>query len=206
MDLSDAPPALARRAILASTVMLDTSMVLSAVGLGWWLDLRWWDDLGMSLYSGAVGAVAGLVLIASVWAFVHTEGPPESLRRAFVADLQEVFETLSPLRDGDLVLISLGAGLAEEAVFRGLVEAAGDAWLGQGALIAAVGFGLVHPISRVYVAYAAAVGLALSGVMAIGGGLFAAMVAHAVYDIVALVAGMRSPLIRPSRDGLPSEP
>jgi membrane protease YdiL (CAAX protease family) len=196
--MSDHPlPEPTRAEILVATAVLDAAMVVGAIGLGWFLDLPWWQGLGPGFRGLAVGVVCGLVLVGFVWAFVHREGPLQPLRDAFRRDLREVFALLAPLQPGDLVAISLGAGVAEEVVFRGLIEAAGDAWTGQGALFAAVAFGLAHPLSRVYVAYAFAMGLVLSGVMAVGGGLFAAIVAHAVYDTVALLAGMRSPLIRP---------
>ena len=189
--------AIPRSVLLGSTVFLDLAMLGVAFGGGWLLGLPWWHELEPTLRGAGTGTTAGLVLLAAIWVFVHAEGGPlPAVRAAFRRDLREVFQALSPLRVPDLLLISAGAGLAEEALFRGLAEAVGTHWLGAGPLVGAVAFGLAHPISRLYVAYTAVIGLMLSG-LAASEGLFAAMVAHGVYDAVALVAGMRSGVLRP---------
>ncbi|TNE90468.1 MAG: CPBP family intramembrane metalloprotease [Deltaproteobacteria bacterium] len=198
MDATDELPQIPRGPLLLSTVILDVAMLGGAVGLGWITGLPWWENLGVSWWGAGVGTASGLVLIGLIWRFVHRDGPLQALREAFRRDLRGVYEVLSPLGVGDLLFISLGAGLSEEALFRGFVEAAGEHWLGMGPVLGAIAFGLAHPISRVYFVYAGAIGLVMSGLVVVGHGLFAAMVAHAVYDAVALVAGMRSPVIRPS--------
>jgi len=87
-----------------------------------------------------------------------------------------------------LALLAIGAGAAEEVVFRGVLQV----WLarslpdGMALLLAAAFFGIAHSLTRAYVVLAAIGGLYLGLLFWSTGNLLIPVVAHAAYDLVAL--------------------
>ena len=87
-----------------------------------------------------------------------------------------------------LLIIALLAGLGEELLFRGviqpvLLELSGTA---IALIVTSLIFGLLHLITPTYAFLAAAFGLYLGSLMLITGDILVPIVAHAVYDVVAL--------------------
>jgi membrane protease YdiL (CAAX protease family) len=115
--------------------------------------------------------------------------PWEPLRRLS----REIEETVAPLFAGcpplALALVSLAAGVGEEALFRGVIQTA----LGEavhpavGLLGASLLFGLTHLVTPTYALLAGVLGLYLGAITMATGNLLPAIVAHALYDFVALV-------------------
>jgi uncharacterized protein len=95
-----------------------------------------------------------------------------------------------------LAMISIVAGIGEELLFRGVVQPLLIDWLGMitGLVAASVIFGLMHAITPTYALLATAVGAYLGWLTLFTGGVIAPMVAHALYDFVALIF-----LTRPQR-------
>jgi len=82
------------------------------------------------------------------------------------------------------IIVGVAAGIGEEWLFRGVVQPFG------GWIIASVLFGFAHVGGRSMVAFgvwASGMGLALGALAHLTGGLTAPIVAHGVYDILALV-------------------
>ena len=103
-----------------------------------------------------------------------------SIRRLFRHTLRPLFGTVGAR---DVVLISVAAGVGEELLFRGALQAE------AGVAAASVVFGLLHMGGRDTAAFGAWVmvmGAALGGLAAATGGLLAPVVAHAVYDAAAI--------------------
>ncbi|NNC87612.1 MAG: CPBP family intramembrane metalloprotease [Akkermansiaceae bacterium] len=156
---------------------------------------------GEGLAWGMAGAVAMLALLGICRAVPR--GPLAELNRLVDRLVKGLF---GGCRWWELLAIALLAGWGEEMVFRGVIQGGlevlltgwfpGDSgwWPEAVALaVASVLFGLAHCVSREYVAFAIVVG-ALLGWMAIAtGDLLAPMVAHAVYDFVALMWLVRRP-------------
>ncbi len=103
-----------------------------------------------------------------------------------------VEDKLGPLFVGatftELALLSLMAGVGEEALFRGVVQ---EVLAGRlppwGALLAAGGlFGLAHWVTPTYAVLAAVVGVYLGLLYLASGNLLAPIVTHALYDLAAL--------------------
>ena len=94
-----------------------------------------------------------------------------------------------------LLLVAVLAGVGEELLFRGVVQAGLGRLLGNlPALFAtAVLFGLVHWLSPGYALAATIGGLYFGWLMLFTGGLFIPMVGHAAYDFVALLILVRGP-------------
>jgi membrane protease YdiL (CAAX protease family) len=90
---------------------------------------------------------------------------------------------------GELLLVSLLAGVGEELLFRGVLQPALAGSLGPWwALIAAsLMFGLVHFLSVSYAVFATLMGVWLGVLWIASGNLLVPIVAHAAYDFLTLV-------------------
>ena len=93
--------------------------------------------------------------------------------------------------------VAVAAGVGEELLFRGWLlsglQHAG--WFGPGpwpaAIASAVAFGICHWLSATYAVLAMLVGLYLGAVFIWSGGLLAPIIAHALYDFIALAYLMK---------------
>ncbi len=162
-----------------------------ALLLGWatgcWplYDFRWdGADLGW----GVAASVPMLLVFAAAerWPV----GPLRSVRKLFDEVLRPFFGRCSV---AELAAVALLAGVGEELFFRGLLQAGLQYWLGWwlALLLASVVFGLFHALNAAYVVLAAVLGLYLGALWLWTGNLLAPIVAHALYDFVALVYLMR---------------
>ena len=88
-----------------------------------------------------------------------------------------------------LTLISVCAGLSEEAFFRGAIQGslADNVGVGVALVMASLLFGAFHLITWTYAIIAAFIGAYLGLLWIWTGNLLTPMITHAVYDIVALV-------------------
>jgi membrane protease YdiL (CAAX protease family) len=108
-----------------------------------------------------------------------------------------VEQRVAPLFAGSgpmvLVVVALLAGLGEEALFRGVVQPALAAHLPLLVAIAATAmlFGAAHWITPTYALLAGIVGAYLGGLFVLSGNLLVPIVAHALYDVVALALLVR---------------
>ena len=96
-------------------------------------------------------------------------------------------------RAGALALVALFAGLGEETLFRGVIQPALATHLPVLAALAATAalFGLAHWITPTYALLAGIVGAYLGGLLLVSGNLLVPIVAHALYDLVALTLLVR---------------
>lgn len=108
------------------------------------------------------------------------------------------------LRIVQLAVIAAMAGLGEEMIFRGVVQAALANWLGDGAgpwialLAAAVLFGLLHTVTPTYALLAGLIGLYLGWLWMVTDNLLVPVVVHGLDDFVALVYLVKTrPAIHP---------
>jgi len=110
---------------------------------------------------------------------------------------QVVDRTVMPLFDGwsiwDLASLALVAGVAEEMLFRGVIQDAIANATGPltALVIASMIFGMLHAITPGYAVIATVLGLWLGAVYLFTENLLAAMAAHALYDFLALVVLLR---------------
>lgn len=140
--------------------------------------------LGPSLHPTPGGLAAGLMAGLPACALLMVLAGPQARRWPGVAHLQDTLsfirDLLGPLAWWQIIIIAAMAGLSEEVLFRGVVQAE------LGLVAAALLFGLCHPLSVGYVVYATMLGAYLGLVAKASGGLTAPVVAHAVYDAVGL--------------------
>ncbi len=144
-------------------------------------------DLHWSLTSALIGILAAIppflfflwTLNSSLHVFSRHKELMESLLRPFFANWS-VFQ---------LALISVCAGISEEAFFRGAVQGSLADRVGTSLalVLASVVFGAAHLITWTYAIIATFIGLYLGLLWIWTGNLLTPMITHAVYDFVALV-------------------
>lgn len=175
-----------RRILLAA--LFEGGLGITALVSGWLLGVKFWRDVNLEWPAVGWGILLTLPLLAMLALLERL--PHKSfvnLRR--VAD-QLVDELFGDARFYDLLLISALAGLGEEMLFRGFLQTALAEWTGLpmfGLLVASLLFGLAHLITRTYAVLATLIGLYLGWAYWYFDNLLAPIVAHGLYDFLALI-------------------
>ena len=177
-------------------IVVEASLVLVAVILGWFWQEPVWQDLGGETAGETLQAVViGLsatcpMLIVLVLSRRLPYGP---LRRLSEVVDERILPLFANASLAGLFLLSVAAGLGEELLFRAVFQDVLANWFGGwwGAcwalLLASLLFGLCHWITPAYGLFATLVGCYLGLLYWVSGDLLTAVVAHAVYDWLALV-------------------
>ena len=193
----EAPPP---RRFPVQAAIFEAATVLVAMTLGWFVcqpPLRTFDPSPSAFALGAA-AVVPLLLLLLLCLWVPW--------RPFRDVLRVTDEVLRPMfRECNLIemgVISILAGLGEEMLFRGVLQATlaeaaaktldGGPLAGQigdwlAAVVVAAFFGLMHAVNRSYALLAGLIGLYLGGLWIWTGNLAVPITAHALYDFLALV-------------------
>jgi len=127
----------------------------------------------------ATAGVLGAVNYALLW-WAPSIGPVRSIRRLYAEMLRPLFAAATPV---EVMGVSLAAGLGEELLFRGAVQTE------MGLVAASVLFGVAHvggKDSIVFGVWVALMGALLGNLVDVTNGLLAPVVAHAVYDALAI--------------------
>ena len=181
--MTDSPPS---RNIVLLIIVFEGGLVGLAALLAWLLGQPSFALVQPSWRGLLLGVVASGPLIPVMLWCLHSEWGP--LRRL----VREVDETIAPYfahaSTLDLLIIALLAGLGEELLFRGVIQAFLLELTGAAIALTVTSllFGLLHFITPTYAFLAAAFGLYLGGLMLTTGDVLVPIVAHAVYDVVAL--------------------
>jgi membrane protease YdiL (CAAX protease family) len=88
----------------------------------------------------------------------------------------------------ELALVSIAAGVGEEILFRGALQPLGINWLTfwPGFILVAILFGLAHAMTKIYFVMATVIGFYFGWLALQDNNLVTPIVAHAVYDFLAL--------------------
>ncbi len=177
--------------LIVFAVVFEGCLAPVALIVGWLLGQKPLADFAWSLRAVGAGLLATLPMLALLGLAVRWPlGPFRRIVRFFDREVRPLLR-LRPWTD--LALISLAAGVGEEMLFRGVIQGALCRALGTGTglLLASLVFGAFHPITPGYAVIAGFLGLYLGGVWLVTGNLLAVMIAHAVYDFVALLILLR---------------
>jgi hypothetical protein len=150
---------------------------------------------GVARFSPAgvlVGTVSGAVLAGLVLAAMRARWKPLVELGEIAREITSRFFRESTI--ADLVVISALAGVAEEALFRGAIQATVSLAWGPAAGIAAgaLVFGLAHALTFGYAVAAGLMGVAMGILFEVTGDLAAPILSHAVYDLIVLLALRRN--------------
>jgi membrane protease YdiL (CAAX protease family) len=175
-----------RDVIIILAVFFEAGLAPFSVLLGWLLGHRPLEGFVWRLEDALWGAGAAVPLFVMFLAILNWPiGPLARVKKFCEEDVVPLFQESSW---SELALISLSAGVGEEMLFRGVLQAALSHWLGTagGLVVASVLFGFMHAISMTYIVIAGFLGLYLGGIWIANGNLLTVMVTHALYDFVAL--------------------
>jgi membrane protease YdiL (CAAX protease family) len=181
-------------------VAVEASLGVLAWILGFWLGQPAGATLRADWAAAAWGVAAtGPLMLVFVACLRSSLEPLLKIRRFFDETLRPLFSQCSL---GELALVAVAAGIGEELLFRGVVQAWASRHLGEAAGLAAanVVFGLLHPITPAYVLLAGLMGAYLGALWLATGNLLAPITAHALYDFLALAFLLRSPVLTQEPD------
>ena len=125
------------------------------------------------------------MLIGLAWVLRSHWTPLVAFRKAIDARVTPLFANCTLL---DMVLISVLAGLGEEVLFRGFMQTtlAGVIGLWAAVVLTGIVFGLAHFITITYAVYATVIGVYLGLLLITFDNLLVPVLAHGVYDFLAL--------------------
>ncbi len=149
------------------------------------------ESIKLSAPDALVGVVATAPLfVLFIFVLNARSGPLGEIRLFLDTVVRTAFSSWSLL---DIALVSILAGLAEESLFRGVIQAWLTSQLGQplGLFFASAIFGLCHAVNRPYAVVAGGIGLYLGVIFTATGNLLVPIVTHALYDFVALLYFLR---------------
>ena len=144
----------------------------------------WGESLAIAVVRGVL---ATLPMLIAFWILVNSRMPRlRALREQVEWLVKEMFPT------GDVfqfAMVAALAGVGEELLFRGILQTKIADWTtpAVGLILASLLFGLAHALSVLYFAFAVAVGAFLGWLAMQYDDLVAPMIAHGLYDFVALV-------------------
>jgi membrane protease YdiL (CAAX protease family) len=146
-----------------------------------------WLQIELDLATGyivrelLIGLLATIPLVVLFIAMMSDYGDRFSvvgnLKRTMLQDVRPVF---MQARFFDLLAIAVAAGVAEEVLFRGVIQTQ------LGLLPASILFGLVHFVTPAYGVAATLMGIYIGLIFSIFESLFAVILLHALYDLYAL--------------------
>jgi len=172
-------------------VLIEGALAVVAVALAWLFSVPLREQFptsGTSLaWAVARGLVATVPMLAMFWWLVHSDWPAlEALQQQVERLISEMFPSANI---GQLALVAVLAGVGEELMFRGVLQTIFGWWTTPiaGLLISGLMFGLLHALSKVYFALATVIGVGLGWMTWYFEDLVGPMVAHSLYDFVALM-------------------
>ena len=165
----------------------EAGLLLLAWGLSRWLGVTPWQQPGTVGAAVAWGVLGALPLLAALRWMLSTS--VASIKNLVSWVDEQLGPLLIPLPLWQLGGLAVLAGVSEETLFRGVLQAGLARWLSPaGGLLAASGlFGLAHFATRTYAAVAGAMGLYLGLLFLLQKSLLAPVVTHALYDLAALL-------------------
>jgi membrane protease YdiL (CAAX protease family) len=182
--------------ILAVAVVFEGGLVALAWGLGHLLDTPPGEQTIFTNTAVPLGVGATVPLFAGLYWILRS--PWSVVARLRLVIEEKVVPLFADCSIVGLAVISILAGVGEEALFRGVLQGYVASSLGviPALLIVSAVFGLVHPVTVAYAVMAGMIGLYLGVLTVWSGTLVPAMLAHALYDFVALTLLVRNERFR----------
>jgi membrane protease YdiL (CAAX protease family) len=167
-------------------VVVEGGLAFLAMFLGWVLSEPPLETLSLSFVDLLIAVGATVPLVLMFFALVRWPVGPVAGIRKF--SLEVLCPVLAPCTVADLAAISLLAGLGEEMLFRGTLQAKFvhrfDPWAGLA--MASLLFGLLHAVTPAYAIFATLLGAYLGWLWQVNGNILVPITVHALYDFVAL--------------------
>jgi membrane protease YdiL (CAAX protease family) len=172
-------------------IAVEGGLAVLAVAVAWTLHMPLLGQMSVANFDELVarigaGLVATLPLLVMFWWLVRARWAAALRLRQHVERLiDDLFPRASLVQ---LAVVSAVAGLSEELLFRGVVQPLAARWSTPvvGLVVASIVFGMFHAVSLLYFALATLVGAYFGWLMVAVGSLVPPIVAHGLYDFLAL--------------------
>jgi len=173
--------------VVRLAVAVEGGHIIVAWGLGWLFAQPPLGRVHLVWPALGWGIVATLPPLVAVWCCTRSRWRPfVQLMRDVNGKLVPAFARCTLL---ELALISILAGVGEEALFRGFIQSALASWVSPWWALAltSVLFGLGHLITPAYALLAGLLGLYLGTLALVYDNLLLVMTVHGLYDFLALI-------------------
>lgn len=194
----------------AMAVIVEGGLAVVAIVFAWLFHVSLRDQFapfGAPLVAAVARGIAATVpMLLIFWWLVNSKFPwMRQLREQVEWLIGEMFPTGSTVQ---FAMIAVLAGVGEELLFRGALQTKLGEWTTPvvGLVITSFLFGLAHAMSKLYFAFAIVVGGFLGWMAFQYHDLVAPMVAHGLYDFVALVYLSRNAVTRGPKSEVSSPP
>jgi membrane protease YdiL (CAAX protease family) len=183
-----------RQTVVLLAILVEGGLIVLAWSLGWLLGPLPLDSFSWSTAGALWGLLATVPMLALFLLMLRWPvGPLLRIKRFSEEVLRPLLAPCSVL---DLLGISVLAGLGEEMLFRGVLQRAFADWMRNpwpALVLASVLFGLLHAVTLTYALLATLMGAYLGWLWHYTGNLLPAVIAHALYDFLALLFLLRGP-------------
>ena len=172
-------------------IFLEGSLLVIAWPLAWCLGVPLFADFQWEAKSGWIGLVSVLPMLAFLGWILRSEHPLfAEIRNCCDSLVWQCFRKESCF---SIALLSAVAGVGEEVLFRAVLQGGLSVHTAPvvGVLAASFLFAACHALTKGYFAASFCIGIYLSGVWQAAGNLLAPIVAHAVYDFLAIWCFLR---------------
>ena len=176
-----------------SACYFEASLILVAIFLGWVANIDPFEHIYFSETAIAYGVIGTLPLFLMFLGLEKLQG--ESVVKIMKLLLNTLGPGLHSYHWSDLLILAAIAGIAEELLFRGVIQPwIENSWgITTGLIASNIVFGLVHAVTPLYAVLAALVGIYLGLSLDYSGdrNLLIPVIIHGFYDFLAFVALMR---------------
>jgi membrane protease YdiL (CAAX protease family) len=176
-----------------SACYFEASLILVAIFLGWVANIDPFEHIYFSETAITYGVIGTLPLFLMFLALEKLQG--ESVVKIRKLLLNTLGPGLHSYHWSDLLILAAIAGIAEELLFRGVIQPwIENSWgITTGLIASNIAFGLVHAVTPLYAVLAALVGIYLGLSLDYSGdrNLLIPVIIHGLYDFLAFVALMR---------------
>jgi CAAX protease family protein len=184
-------------------VIVESALGIAALGLAKLLGVSLGEQFAAEptalIYDVLLGVVATLPMLAMFWAMLDSRWQPlVELKLQVRRMVGELFPQASVMQ---LALIAVLAGVGEELLFRGVLQTAIGQWTAPlvGLVVASLVFGALHAVTWLYFALATVIGAYLGWLLIEFHDLAVPIVAHGLYDFIALLFLTRNRECEPPR-------
>ena len=181
------PPRQKKGRTFALAVLFESGLGFVGLAFAWWREVPVFSQLELNSAAVLRGVLACLPMLLLLGVAAHVPWAPlVQLKRQVESLVREMFADSHWL---ELAFISLAAGVGEEILFRGALQPWLASLMNPVFALCAVSllFGLVHALSVTYLVAATLIGFYLGWLAMEYEDLVASIVAHALYDFLALL-------------------
>ena len=183
--------ALMKRRPIAAALGFECALAILALLLALLFGLQPWLSIDFSATALGLSVLATVPMVAAILALMQLGRDwVEKLRRIVEDHLLPLFSNAGPAA---VFAVALAAGVCEELLFRGVIQAGLEGLIGPAAALAAASllFGLAHALTLAYFVLTCLMGLYLGWLYQASGNLLVPIMVHFLYDWVVLAWYLR---------------